>query len=924
MIAPTFESLSTKYSKPKKITFCKVDVDSQGDVAQQYSVRAMPTFLVLHNGSVIETIQGANPQALTAAVEKAVKIAGPGGGGGSSFGSPGHRLGGTPVSGGRTVGGSSVSRPFRWDLSSIINAIYTFLGLYFNSLFSLDPYKSAENSQFNRPRNKGAELHAEDIETIVRQARQTFGQTLPHGYLSEEEYKLYVRLYGPPLRETQPEDVGIPYRGENGDIVDATPRNGLFRELEHGMLEEVEYTTQGPVAVEDVEGASDEILEGDEVLDTLPPLTEGQIDYLNITANNQREYDALIKLQRDFEAASLEARIAEETEEAEEVEENPGNQAEEDLDRGYDEMTAPEPDDYVPGGGRTHPNTALGQWGPNPSTIFLPHANFVQPISELLKRTDIKHVKQTAERLFGGPGLPHSPATPIVKGPMGQRPIQLEAGHSRMGEIEADAYIATVMPGVYASVMSALVEVRKRLGAEWLRGLLKRDGDAGPRVLDIGAGGAGLAAWQEVLQAEWDVLHEGNEEVKAKGPPGKKTVIVGSNRLRHRISQFLQNTTFLPRLPDYMHSVEGSERQLDSDGLPRPQKRFDVIIASHILLPLEKQHRREEIIDNLWKMLEPNGGVLIVLEKGHPRGFEAVADVRRRMLDEFFVPPRPEPTPEEIEPSSEHVREQNGMIIAPCTNHSKCPMYLHAGLSPGRKDYCHFDQRFIRPPFLQQILGSSHRNHEDIKFSYVAIRRGAVPDKHQPLWQGKDATDRAFAGYENLEDSSDAPNPFSLPRNVRPPLKRHGHVTMELCTPAGRIERWVVPKSFSKQAYRDARKAQWGDLWALGAKTRSPSNIRLGRAGQEDGPVLADGGVRAQRAAEAARGRKRLGTVDIHAVPGRGIVGVQERQPKGWQPTGRRTKGGKLMKIDDLFKEAGLDKEMDPEEKEDMEWLQGR
>ena len=36
------------------------------------------------------------------------------------------------------------------------------------------------------------------IEAIVRQARQTFGETLPENFLSEEEYLVYERLYGPP------------------------------------------------------------------------------------------------------------------------------------------------------------------------------------------------------------------------------------------------------------------------------------------------------------------------------------------------------------------------------------------------------------------------------------------------------------------------------------------------------------------------------------------------------------------------------------------------------------------------------------------------------------------------------------------------------------------------------------------------------
>ncbi|KAK3310987.1 thioredoxin-like protein [Chaetomium strumarium] len=146
MIAPTFESLSTKYSKPNKIAFCKVDVDNQRDVAQQYGVRAMPTFLVLRNGSVIETIQGANPPALTAAVEKAVKLAGPGGGGGggATFSGSGQRLGGSGV------GPKTVRRPMRWALKPVLEAVIAFFGLYFWSLFSLDPYKSAENSPFNK------------------------------------------------------------------------------------------------------------------------------------------------------------------------------------------------------------------------------------------------------------------------------------------------------------------------------------------------------------------------------------------------------------------------------------------------------------------------------------------------------------------------------------------------------------------------------------------------------------------------------------------------------------------------------------------------------------------------------------------------------------------------------------------------------
>lgn len=131
MIAPTFESLATKFSKPKRITFAKINVDNQKEIASQYGVRAMPTFIIFKNGSTIDTIQGANPPALTAAVEKAVKLAGPAAGGGFSV--PGRTLGGS----GPAQSRESLRRPIKWDLNNFLNVIINFFGLYLVSLFSV-------------------------------------------------------------------------------------------------------------------------------------------------------------------------------------------------------------------------------------------------------------------------------------------------------------------------------------------------------------------------------------------------------------------------------------------------------------------------------------------------------------------------------------------------------------------------------------------------------------------------------------------------------------------------------------------------------------------------------------------------------------------------------------------------------------------
>ncbi|KAI1293434.1 mitochondrial small ribosomal subunit Rsm22-domain-containing protein [Xylaria venustula] len=1013
MIAPTFESLSTKYTKPGKITFCKVNVDNHQSIAQSNGVSAMPTFLVFKSGSVIETIKGANPPALTAAVEKAVKLAGttaPG----ASFAIPGRTLGGGSGSGSGTASSrrSGVLGPRSWASFSpfnFFNALLTFFGLYIVSLLSFDPYKAAERSDFNvnKPRappapiklgnNRAAggsgassrpaggvrtladlggtraqrscprcrrqflnllentfgyaqsdvsvlaryrpasqlgrgssarlaskcfsttrsrldevlpgapseakldarsELQSQttplkptddDIELMVRQTRHTFGDTLPKGYLNDDEYKIYKRLYGPPLRETQPGDVGMPIPSDAvEDEYGSDPSEKvLLRETEDGQFEEIVYETD-EIPPPHLESSLFESVNvaADPTLDTIPVQelpSEAGVAYINAVAKNQREFNALLKLQKDFEAASL-LPPEEDIEEDEPLEEQ---EEEEDEDEEDIEEDDGEPDaTFGPPADRVHEFSQAGLWRTDPSTLHLPRLHFVAPITKLLDRTDTKHVREAAEKAFGGPGLPFSVATP--KRNAEQKPVPMAAGHHKMSEIEADTFIATLLPGMYATTMSILVEVRKRLGTGWMAQLTSRDNGSGPRVLDVGAGGASLAAWEQVLLAEW-------ERAKKKGstPPGKKTAVVGSEHLRHRVSRFLHDTTFLPRLPDYLHSGDHPEK-LEGGEASLPRKQFDIIIASHQMMPIKEGFRRKAMLDNLWEMLSPDGGVLIFIEKGHPRGFEAIGDVRARLLDEFIVSPTSDPRPEPIELETRREREP-GMIIAPCTNHKACPMYLTPGLTPGRKDFCHFSQRFIRPPFLQKVLGATHRNHEDINFSFVAVQRGTLPDTKKltlPV-QGQDATDRAFAGYE---DSPASPDPLSLPRNILPPMKRQGHVTFDVCTPAGTLERWTVPKSFSKQAYRDARKAKWGDLWALGAKTRVVRPVRLGKGG----PVPNDGGVRAQRAARA--GKTRVITLDADS---RGIFRASEAD-KASLPR-RRTKKGKKGNRPNLMSELGLE-----------------
>lgn len=737
------------------------------------------------------------------------------------------------------------------------------------------------------------------IEKVVREAKQRFRDTLPKGYLNEEEYALYERLYGPPLRETAPEDVGIPTHADMGGQAPQPNDEGtVLRELEEGGFEEVTYRVPHQQS-DSAEGSSgsEQPLASDSIIEA----AKESSDYVDAVARNPREHEALQKLMQDFKAAQkkqLEDEIAaarEAEQEAYEMEE------EEELFEESDQTAADV--EWEVGSGearRFHPFTLQGRFHGSPVEISLPQSTFATPIRDLLDRTHLGHVKTAAEAAFGGQGLPTSPSTPEGRknGQMGG--VGLPPDQRHMTEIEADAFLAGYLPPAYASVTSVLREVRKRLGSDWIQQRLKKSENAGLSVLDAGAGGAGLVAWEQILQTEWDLLKE-KGEVTDSQPPGRKTVITGSDRLRHRLKSFLHNTTFLPRLPDYEHSGEMQGEHLDAGNKLQPRKSYDLIIASHLFLKEKQDHYRQAVLNNLWTLLNKDGGVLIVIEKAHPRGFEAVAHVRDTLIKQFFLPQHGEPSilTEELNPAF-HKEREAGHIIAPCTNHETCPMYKEAGKSKGRKDYCYFNQRFTRPAFYTKMLGNSSNNQGDVEFSYVAIQRGRAKADQLP---GQKATELAFAGYENSQDS---PDMQSLPRMVLPPLKRKGHVTLDVCTPEGKIERWTVPKSFSKLAYHDARKSHWGDLWALGAKTKVSRSVRVG-SGVDDGGKRADGGKK-PRKVEITMDGGRLSANEKNAR--------KERRPKAKRD--RQTDLIKeILEAEDL-EEQEIEREMDVEVEEEM------
>jgi thioredoxin 1 len=56
-IAPRLDEISEKYSE--NLSVCKVDVDSNRELALQYNVRSIPSLMIFKEGELIDSLMGA-------------------------------------------------------------------------------------------------------------------------------------------------------------------------------------------------------------------------------------------------------------------------------------------------------------------------------------------------------------------------------------------------------------------------------------------------------------------------------------------------------------------------------------------------------------------------------------------------------------------------------------------------------------------------------------------------------------------------------------------------------------------------------------------------------------------------------------------------------------------------------------------------
>jgi len=111
---------------------------------------------------------------------------------------------------------------------------------------------------------------------------------------------------------------------------------------------------------------------------------------------------------------------------------------------------------------RTHPLTQLGWFGTLPGTAVTP-ASIARPTAALLSTVNNKHLDDAIFRILG-PTVEKTPVRTKHSDNLYDI-VSLDTSHG-MGKMEANVYMATILPGYYAQSLSALTELRRRLGCD--------------------------------------------------------------------------------------------------------------------------------------------------------------------------------------------------------------------------------------------------------------------------------------------------------------------------------------------------------------------------------------------------------------------------------------------------------------------------
>lgn len=175
---------------------------------------------------------------------------------------------------------------------------------------------------------------------------------------------------------------------------------------------------------------------------------------------------------------------------------------------------------------------------------------------------------------------------------------------------------------------------------------------------------------------------------------------------------------------------------------------FDAITLSYVLNELSLKEQSYV----LKRAYEATEHLLILIEPGTPEGFGHILTARQMLI------------------------EMGAHILAPCPHSQACPL---VSAYQEQKDWCHFSVRIPRGKYHRRAKAGA-LPYEDEKFSYLVV----------------------------------SPQPFRTAesRVIKAPIRKTGHVILDLCLQDGKIERQIVSKR-DGESYARARDIEWGDEW---------------------------------------------------------------------------------------------------------------
>ncbi|KIO06885.1 hypothetical protein M404DRAFT_137276 [Pisolithus tinctorius Marx 270] len=410
---------------------------------------------------------------------------------------------------------------------------------------------------------------------------------------------------------------------------------------------------------------------------------------------------------------------------------------------------------------------------------------------------------------------------------------------------DATAFSSVILPLHYSAIYAVFHHLKHRLGPTWNV----------QRVIDWGSGtGSGLWAALNAFRKDPTFEEAGslvsNSSITSYVGIDKREGLVGIGK------QLLQ------RAGSGSLSVTWRKAFHESDRVDRADGQNTVALSAFMLSSLPSQLSKKQMVKDMW---ESGAHTIILVDFNTKAGFENIAEARQLLLDLGCKDLQ--------DPRSQHLSFRGSHVVAPCPHDRPCPLY-----QPGASRLtCGFSQRLQSPSFLRRTKHVKE-GYEDIGYSYIVVQRGARPDiVAEPVGRvgavGKEAMERAHtARLRELKRADERqhtaqsastvddlpPNPvraqistadpeetlrreaYRWPRLVFPPLKKSGHIIIDACTAEGKIMRLTIPKSQGKQAFYDARKSSWGDLFPHPPKNKPVERFQSAQSGHGDGPLRGD------------------------------------------------------------------------------------